>query len=210
MGDVAASGGYLVAVGADAIVAEPSTLTGSIGVFAAKPDLSGLLEKISVGRTAWQRGDKAQLTSLTRPWTEAEQATLQKQIDVVYGTFLDRVAEGRGLPRAEVEKVAGGRVWTGRQALERKLVDQLGGLDDAVAVARQRAGLPAGAAVEVRRAGGGWRDFRLSEAVAAATGEEPLLGRTLALLPELRTAALLLELGPVLALPVEWLDPPGR
>ena len=98
------------------------------------------------------------------------------------------------------------RVWTGQQALERKLVDQLGGLGDAVAAARQRAGLDPGEVVEVRRSGGGWRDFKLSSGVKALAGDEPVR-RMAALLPELRTAALLFELGPVLALPVEWIGP---
>ena len=97
MGDVAASGGYLVAAGADAIVAEPSTLTGSIGVFAAKPDLGGLLERLSVHREAAARGEKAAARSLLRPWTEAERAAVQRQVDAFYALFLDRVAEGREL-----------------------------------------------------------------------------------------------------------------
>jgi protease-4 len=209
LGDLAASGGYLVAVGAERIVAEPSTLTGSIGVFVLKPELSGVLEKLSIQRHVQARGRHADISSLARPWTAEERALVERQVDVVYGHFVDRVVEGRSLPRAEVEKVAGGRVWTGQQALSRKLVDQLGGLDDAVAVARQRAGLGADAVVEVRRSGGGWSDLQLSSVVAAMDGDEPLLRRTAALVPELRTAALLLELGPVLALPVEWVDPPA-
>ncbi len=209
MGDLAASGGYLVAVGAERIVAEPSTLTGSIGVFVLKPELSGVLEKLAVHRHVQARGKNADLSSMARPWTAEERALVEKQVDVVYATFLDRVVEGRTLPRAEVEKVAGGRVWTGQQALSRKLVDQLGGLDDAVALARERAGLARDAVVEVRRSGGGWSGFQLPSAVAAWGGDEPLLRRTAALFPELRTAALLLELGPVLALPAAWIDPPG-
>ena len=209
MGDLAASGGYLVAVGAERIIAQPSTLTGSIGVFVLKPELSGLLEKLSVHREVQTRGKNADIASLARPWTTEERALVEKQVDVVYANFLDRVVEGRALPRAEIEKVAGGRVWTGRQALERKLVDQLGGLGDAVAAARQRAGLGPDEVVEVRRIGGGWSDFRLSAGLKALAGEEPLLRRTGALFPELRTAALLLELGPMLALPVEWVEQPA-
>jgi len=210
MGDLAASGGYLVAVGAERIVAEPSTLTGSIGVFVLKPEFSGLLEKLSIHRDVQTRGRHADITSLARPWTAEERALVEKQVDVVYATFLDRVVEGRSLSRAEVEKVAGGRVWTGQQALARKLVDQLGGLDAAVAVARQRAGLGPDQVVEVRRLGGGWSDFQLSDGMKSLAGDEPLLRRTAALFPELRTAALLLELGPLLALPVEWVEPATR
>jgi protease-4 len=210
MGDLAASGGYLVAVGAERIIAQPSTLTGSIGVFVLKPELSGLLEKLSIHRDVQARGKNADLASMARPWTPEERALVEKQVDVVYGNFLDRVVEGRSLPRAEVERVAGGRVWTGQQALAHKLVDQLGGLDDAVAWARQRAGIRPGDLVEVRRVGGGWSDFRLSAGMKALAGDEPLLRRTAALFPELRTAALLLELGPVLALPLDWIEPGSR
>jgi protease-4 len=209
LGDLAASGGYLVAVGAQWIVAEPSTLTGSIGVFVLKPDFSGVLEKLAVHRSVQTRGRHADLASPARPWTPEERALLEKQVDAVYGTFLDRVVEGRSLSRAEVEPLAGGRVWTGRQALALKLVDQLGGLEEAVAVARERAGLPADAALEVRRVGGSWWDVKLAVALGGATGDEPLLSKTAALFPELRAAALLLELGPVLALPLEWVEPPG-
>jgi protease-4 len=209
LGDLAASGGYLAAVGAERIVAEPSTLTGSIGVFALKPDLSGLLQKLSIHRDVQTRGRNADIASPARPWTAEERALVEKQVDSVYGIFLDRVVEGRALPRAEVEQVAGGRVWSGRQALDRKLVDQLGGLADAVAVARERAGLGPDAVVEVRRMGGGWSGFTVDAVRAALAGDDPLLRRAAELLPELRTAALLLELGPVLALPVEWVDPPA-
>jgi len=216
MGDLAASGGYLVAVGADYILAEPSTLTGSIGVFALKPDLSGLLEKLSIQRDAQRRGEVSELFSLTKPWTPAERAAVGRMIDAVYGLFLDRVAEGRKLPRAEVEQLAGGRVWTGAQALERKLVDRLGGLSEAVAVARERAGLSRDERVELVGLGGDSRvrlEGPLAEAVAPlfeVQGAEPaLLRAAFAALPELRTAALLSELGPVLALPMEWLGPAG-
>jgi protease-4 len=209
MGDVAASGGYLAAVGAERILAEPSTLTGSIGVFVLKPELSGLLEKLSVHRDVQTRGRNADLTTLARPWRDEERALVARQVDAVYATFLDRVVEGRALPRAEVERVAGGRVWTGQQALTRRLVDQLGGLEEAVAVARSRAGLPADADVEVRRSGGDWRDLQVSLGAAVMTGGEAVLRRTAALFPELGAAALLLELGPVLALPVEWVAPPS-
>jgi protease-4 len=212
MGDLAASGGYLAAVGADLIVAEPSTLTGSIGVFALKPDLSGVLEKLSLGRDVQQRGKTADVASLAKPWSPAERAAVERLIDATYRGFLQKVADGRKLPLAEVEALAGGRVWTGAQALERKLVDRLGGLPEAVALARQRAGVPAGDEVELL-----WRGGKepfdlespaasLSALVAEAAPPSPLL-RAAAAVPELRTAALLLELGPVLALPVEWLGP---
>jgi len=217
MGDLAASGGYLAAVGADLIVAEPSTLTGSIGVFAIKPDLSGLLEKLSIHRDSQRRGEVAEVFSIAKPWAPAERAAVERMIQAVYDLFLDRVAAGRKLPRAEVEALAGGRVWTGAQALERKLVDRLGGLAEAVKAARERAGIPTGEEVELLGLGGGGlladgplaaalTDGPLAAVLPVAPGP-PALQRALAALPEVRTAALLGELGPVLALPLDWLEP---
>jgi protease-4 len=207
MGDLAASGGYLVAVGADAIVAEPSTLTGSIGVFAVKPDLSGLLAKLSLAREAYARGENAQFASIAKPWSASERQAVEKQIDVFYRLFVDRVAEGRKLARAEVEPLAGGRVWTGKQAFERRLVDRLGSLDDALALARERARLGGPDDVAVRRTGGA-TDFgtTLAGALAALSPPDPV-ARALAALPEVGALALLSEMGPVLALPPEWVLP---
>ncbi|HET8540052.1 MAG TPA: signal peptide peptidase SppA [Anaeromyxobacter sp.] len=211
MGDVAASGGYLVAVGADAIVAEPSTLTGSVGVFGLKPDLSGLLSKLSISREAFARGENAQWTSVAKPWTASERRAIEKQIEAFYRLFVDRVAEGRKLPRGEIEPLAGGRVWTGKQAFERRLVDRLGSVEDAIALARERAHLGSGDWVEVRRSASGPADLGdlVGEALAdvAAAGEPPV-SRALGALPEVRALALLAELGPVVALPVEWVLPP--
>ncbi len=212
MGDIAASGGYLVAVGADTIVAEPSTLTGSIGVFALKPDFSGLLAKLSIGREAYARGENAQFTALGKPWSPSERRAVERQIDAFYELFVDRVAEGRKVPRQEVEPLAGGRVWTGRQAFDRRLVDRLGSLPDAIALAAERAHLGPRDAVEVRRATGGAGDFgELVQGAVAASGApaEGPVARALSALPEVRALSLLAEMGLVLALPVEWVLP-GR
>jgi protease-4 len=206
MGDLAASGGYLAAAGADAIVAEPSTLTGSIGVFAMKPDLSGLLAKAGVHREAHQRGEKALLASVTKPWTPAERAAMQAQIDAFYARFVDRVAEGRRLPRDAVEKVAQGRVWTGQQALARGLVDRLGALPDAVDLARERAGLAKGAEFSVRVVGAPRGFTHLAGAAAGALRQGSETAALLEALgdriPELRALGVLAELGPVVALPL--------
>jgi protease-4 len=206
MGDYAASGGYLAAVGADVVVAEPSTLTGSIGVFALKPDLTGMLGKLSISRESAVRGRNAELRSVTKAWTESERAAVERQIERFYRTFVERVAEGRKLPPAEVEASAGGRVWTGRQALDRRLVDQLGSLSDAVAVARDRAKLGAGDLVLVRRAGGGAGPLggALAKLAPSAPASGTALTRLVAAVPELAALALVAELGPVVALPVEW------
>jgi protease-4 len=205
LGDVAASGGYLVAAGADAIVAEASTVTGSIGVFALKPDLSGLLGKLAVSREAYARGQNAEVTTLARPWSEGERAAVEKQVDAVYEVFLSRVTQGRRLPREEVERLAGGRVWTGRQALERGLVDRLGSLSDAIQLARERAGLGPGALVEVTPVRGAI--WRLGDRAIEALSSPAPFARTLAAVPELRAASALSEMGTVLALPLEWVAP---
>jgi protease-4 len=207
MGDVAASGGYLAAVGADVVVAEPSTLTGSIGVFALKPDLSGLLAKLSVSREAYARGENAQLASLAKPWTASERRAVEGQVEAFYRLFVDRVAEGRKLAPAEVEPLAGGRVWTGQQALERRLVDRLGSLEDALGLARERARLGGPEDVVVRRTGSG-PDLAaaMGGALAALVPPDPL-SRALSALPEVRALALLSEMGTVVALPPEWVIP---
>ncbi|HEU4384019.1 MAG TPA: signal peptide peptidase SppA [Anaeromyxobacteraceae bacterium] len=205
MGDVAASGAYLVASGADAVVAEPSTLTGSIGVFALKADLSGLLQKLGVALYSDQRGEKARIDSPLKPWTPEERRLLERQVESFYQQFVEAVAEGRALPRQEVERSAQGRVWSGAQALERKLVDRLGSLDEAVALAERRAGLAPGEAVlrrvDPRR---GFPD-ELAAGLASVGAEAEPLRALGAKLPEVRAASLLSEMGPVLALPPEWL-----
>jgi protease-4 len=208
MGDLAASGGYLAAAGADAIVAEPSTLTGSIGVFVLKPDLSALLAKLGVSREAWARGGTAQLASAAKPWSERERRAVERQVESFYRTFVDRVAEGRRLPRERVEAAAGGRVWTGRQAAERGLVDALGTLQDAIALAAQRARLRPDE-VRVRRTEGGGGPGLLSGALvraaaplARAPSTDPV-ARALAAVPEVRALEALSEMGPILALPLD-------
>ncbi|HYD40614.1 MAG TPA: signal peptide peptidase SppA [Anaeromyxobacter sp.] len=204
MGDVAASGGYLVAAAADVILAEPSTLTGSIGVFAAKPDLAGLLDKLSVQRSGAGRGEKAEALSVLRPWSDAERSAVQRQVDTFYATFLDRVAEARKLPRAEVEAVASGRVWTGRQALERRLVDRLGTLADAIRLAREKAGPAAGDAVTRRADAARTLSLELPSPTRADPGAA--LERLARVTPEVEALLLLSDgsLGPLLALPDEW------
>lgn len=214
MGDVAASGGYLVATAGDVVVAEPSTLTGSIGVFALKPDLSGLLDKLSIRREALFRGENSQLLSLAKPWTPSEHAAVESRIAGFYQTFLARVAEGRKLTTAQVDAVAQGRVWTGRQALDRHLVDRLGSFEDALAIVRERIGVAPDAPLRVLRPGhrgldlpglaaGALGAVRTAAGVAAPP-ETALLRAAREALPDLRTAALLAEMGPVLALPVPW------
>ncbi len=142
MGEVAASGGYYVACPADVIVALPATLTGSIGVFGGKMVVQGLLERLGVTTGTVARGERALMFSSRRGFEEVERERLAASLDAVYDDFVAKVAHGRGLPVAEVEAVARGRVWTGSDAIGAGLVDRLGGLRDAVQLARERAGLP--------------------------------------------------------------------
>jgi protease IV len=141
MSDLAASGGYYIAAPADSIVAEPATLTGSIGVFGGKLNVLGLYHKLGLNVETVSRGKHAGMLSPFRDFTPEEAARFQTQMDEVYSTFLSRVAEGRRLTREQVEGVAAGRVWTGVAASSRGLVDALGGLERAFAMARARAGL---------------------------------------------------------------------
>ena len=147
MGDVAASGGYYIACPAEVIVALPATLTGSIGVLGGKLVVDGLLERVGVNTGSVQRGARALMYSPRRGFSEDERARFAGTIDVIYNDFVGKVAAGRKRPVAEIEAVARGRVWTGRDALEAGLVDELGALRDAVRIARERADLPEDAPV---------------------------------------------------------------
>jgi len=129
--DLAASGGYYVACGADAIVAEPATLTGSIGVFALRPVLGGLLTKLGIGFDSLEKGKHAGVLLSTKPLSEDARARFHQDIVAAYQLFLARVAEGRGLSTGKVDDVAQGRVWTGQQALTAGLIDEIGGLHEA-------------------------------------------------------------------------------
>ncbi len=141
MGDVAASGGYYLACAADAIFAEAGTLTGSIGVVGGKPNLEGLYRRIGIARDGVERGARAGMLSDARGFTPDERTALRDDMAALYATFVARVAEGRGLTRQAVERVAQGRVWSGARARALGLVDALGGPLDALRETRRRAGL---------------------------------------------------------------------
>jgi protease-4 len=143
MGDAAASGGYYIAAPARAIVAQPATLTGSIGVYAVRPNLSGLLEKAEVGTAVIARGARSGLFSPLAAMSDEERAALRRTVGETYSAFKERVRAGRGLSEERLEPIAGGRVWSGAEAAQLGLVDVLGGLPTAVAKARELAGLPA-------------------------------------------------------------------
>jgi protease-4 len=151
MGALAASGGYYVACPADLVVALPGTLTGSIGVFGGKLVLRGLLDRVGLTTGSVAQGDRALMFSARRGFADAERDSLAAVLDAVYADFVGKVALGRRRTEAEIEQVARGRVWTGRDALSVGLVDELGGLREALQIARRRAGLPDDA--PVRRPG---------------------------------------------------------
>jgi protease-4 len=137
MGDVAASGGYYLSMPAHRIYAEPGSLTGSIGVIAGKFNLRGLYDLLGLAKETLDRGARAGVQSDYRPFTDEERAKLEREVQAYYDDFVDKAAQGRALPREKVESIARGRVWTGRQALARGLVDELGGLTEAVEGARR-------------------------------------------------------------------------
>ena len=141
MGSVAASGGYYVAAAADRIVANPGTLTGSIGVKMEFASVEKLLEKIGVKGMVVKAGEYKDIGSPFRDMTEKEQKLLQGVIDDVHSQFIEAVAEGRGLPSTDVKAIADGRIFTGRQALALKLVDEMGDLADSIRVAGKLAGI---------------------------------------------------------------------
>jgi protease IV len=142
MGDVAASGGYYISMAADVIVAQPGTITGSIGVFSGKPVLSGLYGKAGISTDSVELGSHAAMFSTSKPFSDDEWAIVNAWLDHIYADFTGKVAAGRGLSAERVHELARGRVWTGADARERNLVDEIGGIEDAADVARSRAGLP--------------------------------------------------------------------
>lgn len=139
MSDLAASGGYFIAMTGDPVVAYPNTLTGSIGVFFGKVNLHGLYDKIGVNKEALSRGRFANIDTDYGPLSDEERAKLRREIEVFYQGFVQRVADGRKRPYDQVEPLAQGRVWVGAQAKQNGLIDELGGLDRAVELVRQRA-----------------------------------------------------------------------
>ncbi len=141
MGDTAASGAYWIAAGTDRIVANPGTTTGSIGVIMERYDLQGLYEKIGVGTETFKSGPHKDMGSAGRPSTAEERAIFQSMIDDIYSQFVEFVAQGRHRDLEEIKTLADGRVYTGRQAMELGLVDQLGDLHDAVLLAGSMAGI---------------------------------------------------------------------
>ena len=172
MADVAASGGYYIAAPADVIVAEPGTITGSIGVISGKYSFKELYQKIGIKKEIITRGANADFYSDYTDYPPKEQKIVLKQINEIYDNFITKVASGRTqLTKEDVDKVGRGRVWTGRQAKENGLVDELGGLDLALAIAQKRAGLQKKSVEIVRLPKQNWMSRLLGKIVPIANGK---------------------------------------
>lgn len=141
MGDVAASGGYYISMGADRIFAEPATITGSIGVVGGKLAIEKMMAKIGITTSVVQRGKNAGVLSSTKPFNEGEKVAMQKLLNDIYKQFTTKAAAGRKMDVDKLEKLARGRIYTGAQAKELGLVDEVGTLEDAIAYAKKAAGL---------------------------------------------------------------------
>jgi protease-4 len=149
MSDLAASGGYYIAMPADAIVAEPGTLTGSIGVVLGKYAIRGTLDKVGLNMESVSRGRYAELTSPLKPFDPEERAKVEAQMQATYDLFVEKAAQGRRTTPERIDAIAQGRVWTGQQAKSLGLVDELGGLRRALALAKERAKIAADREVEI-------------------------------------------------------------
>jgi protease-4 len=149
MGELAASGGYYIAMPAEVIVAQPSTLTGSIGIFGGKIVTGGVYQKLGAQIESTSIGRNAEINSPVRPYNASELKKLQDQLQAFYDQFVEKVADSRHTTPEKIDAIAQGRVWTGRQAKQNQLVDELGGLERAIAIAKERAKIAADAEVEV-------------------------------------------------------------
>jgi len=187
LGSVAASGGYYVAVAADRIYASPGTLTGSIGVVMQLANVEGLLKKVGVEYVVVKAGAYKDVGNFARPMTPEERRILQSLLDDVYDQFIGAVAEGRGLDPQTVRSFAEGRIYSGRQAQGLKMVDDLGGLDDAIDAAAKMAGLPGKPRVVYPR-----RRFSLRDLFRSELGLGPA-SRVLPSLETLRTPLYLMR-----------------
>ncbi|QQE65118.1 signal peptide peptidase SppA [Leptolyngbya sp. BL0902] len=214
MGDVAASGGYWIAASADAIVAQPGTITGSIGVFSLFLNLEDLSNRVGLNWEGVKTAELADIFSVSRPKTEQELGILQGTVDTLYNAFLDRVEGGRQLPRAEVANLAQGRVWSGQAGQSLGLVDELGGLQQAIETAANLAELSEDWRIESYPKPSDWQQFWVTflGAQGQARGRRPLVTQPFAVSP-LATDTLTAQgerfLGDSLALIATLNDPRG-
>jgi protease IV len=204
MGDVAASGGYFIAMAADAIVAQAGTITGSIGVLSGKPVLGELLGRAGITTDSVTEGAHSDMFNTTHPFSDDEWALVNDWLDHIYADFTGKVAEGRRMSPDRVHELARGRVWTGADALANGLVDELGGMDRAAALARRRAGLPATAPLRIYPRNTPFERLRPSSDRAAALAPgASLLAEAWGPVWRLATQAGLTPYGPLI-LPGPW------
>ena len=194
MSDVAASGGYYIAAGATKIFAHANTLTGSIGVVGGHIAPHTALQKLGVNTYPMGRGKRATMMVSLKPWTEDEKAIMRNHMEQVYNTFVGRVAQGRKKTMEQVLPIAQGRVWTGQKALELGLVDQIGGLDEAIAEARKLGKVDAEAMLEVYPPAPTLRDLvsgwgQVSAPLFGLSGEDAVLAPLRAIDPRVADAA---------------------
>ncbi|OGL17729.1 MAG: hypothetical protein A3F92_06410 [Candidatus Rokubacteria bacterium RIFCSPLOWO2_12_FULL_71_22] len=180
MMDVAASGGYYLALAADTIVAHPTSVTGSIGVIMVSVNAEGLMQKLGLATAAIKSGERKDMGSPFRPLTDEERRIFQSVIDELHGRFVAKVVERRGIPAAEVASLADGRIYTAEQALERRLIDRIGYMPDAIAAARTAAGLDEAKVIVYRRPSQ-YRATYYARAEAPPTALDAALGRFAAL-----------------------------
>ena len=184
MSDVAASGGYYIACNANKIVAQPSTITGSIGVVGGKPVVKGFYDWIGVSNEYVLRGTNAGIFRESEKFTDSERAKFQEFLKTTYDDFTDKVAKGRGKDQAYIDSIGQGRVWTGRQGKENGLVDEYGGLDKAIEIAKQLANIPADKGVQrvIRPVPPNWLQELFSDSSEADTRATPEMQQQAALL----------------------------
>jgi protease-4 len=149
MSDVAGSGGYWISMAAHKIIAQPQTLTGSIGVLSGKFNMEKLYQKLGITAEKISYGKRSEMYSSFRSLTSEEKDFIKKEILWIYDQFLTKVAEGRNMAKEEVDKIGRGRVWTGSQAEELGLVDEIGGLSKALELAKNQAGIPTGESIKL-------------------------------------------------------------
>jgi protease-4 len=207
MGNAAASGGYYLASAANAIVAQPATLTGSIGVFMLRASVAGLYDKLEINTEIFERGPFSTMAASAVPFTEEQKARTQEFVHIKYDEFLDRVATGRQIDREEVDRLGRGQVWLGDAAFGHGLVDAMGGLHTAVERAAQEAGI-ADEADPVRQVFPGPRS--LGEQLREMLSSQIDLGLNLGFVPdELRAlleSGLDLTDGEIAYLPLYWIE----
>jgi protease-4 len=176
MGDVAGSGGYFISAPADVIVAQPGTITGSIGVILGKPVLRDMFGRAGVNTETVREGsENATMFSSSRPFSEDEWERINAWLDAVYADFTQKVADGRRMSAERVHELARGRIWSGADAVANGLADETGGIGDAISIARRRAGLPDGAAVRIYPRLGPLDQLRPAESSEARPAAAPAL-----------------------------------